>query len=178
MARRAILKTHLLQCQRHGSSLRPCYGLASPRSRRVRDRDGVVLQKRELLRRARLCSCRLSHPSACPVRLEVNLFSTVQNGHRWRNRQPCDGPWRWMAFLSGGRPCRFACSSRSHPCPTTPPASPAPRSPAATLTFSCVTASAPCSTTPALLISIPGAVSPGTRPGGWRLSRSCSFARA
>ena len=27
-----------------------------------------------------------------------------------------------MAFLSGGRPCRFACSSQSHPCPTTPPA--------------------------------------------------------
>ena len=31
---------------------------------------------------------------------------------------------------------------------------------------------------PVLLISIPGAVSPGTRPGGWRLSRSCSSARA
>src|SRR5215203_5546339 len=79
MARRAILKTHLLQCQRHGSSLRPGYGLASPRSRRVRDRDGVVLQKRELLKRTRLCPCRLSHLSACPARLEVNLFSTVRN---------------------------------------------------------------------------------------------------
>src|SRR4051812_17299032 len=99
-------------------------------------------------------------------------------GHRWRNRQPCDGPWRWMAFLSRGRPCRFACRSRSHSCPTTPPASPAPRFPVATPTFSCATGSALCSTTPVLLISIPGAVSPGTRPGGWRLSRSCNSARA
>src|SRR4051812_35982895 len=30
-----------------------------------------------------------------------------------------------MAFLSRGRPCRFACRSQSHPYPTTPPASPA-----------------------------------------------------
>src|SRR5215212_3617115 len=34
-----------------------------------------------------------------------------------------------MAFLSGGRPCRFACSSWSHPCPTTPPALPGPAAP-------------------------------------------------
>src|SRR4051812_35215688 len=34
-----------------------------------------------------------------------------------------------MDFLFGDRPCRSACSSRSHPCPTTPPASPKLRSP-------------------------------------------------
>src|SRR5215211_4290527 len=34
-----------------------------------------------------------------------------------------------MDLLSGGRPCRFVCRSQSHPCPTTPPASPGRRSP-------------------------------------------------
>src|SRR4051812_6442022 len=81
-------------------------------------------------------------------------------------------------LLLGDRPCRSACRSRSHLCPTTPPASPGRRSPAATPTCSCATASAPCSTMPALLISIPAGVSRRTRPGAWPWSRSCSSARA